>query len=103
VDALVSNPPYLREDEWDALEPGVRDWEPRGALVSGTDGLRHTEALLRAGRTCVAAGGLVAIEVDSRRAAASLALARASGWRNARLEEDLFGRPRYLLATREVE
>jgi release factor glutamine methyltransferase len=101
VDVLVSNPPYVSAEEWDRLEPGVREWEPRAALVGGTDGLRHTEALLRAGRASVAPGGLIAIEIDSRRAAAALALARALGWEEARLEEDLFGRLRFLLATRE--
>jgi release factor glutamine methyltransferase len=101
VDVLVSNPPYVTVAEWDALEPDVREWEPRQALVSGADGLRHTEALLAGGRAALAGGGLIAIEIDSRRAAPTLALAHALGWTNARLEEDLFGRPRYLLATRE--
>ncbi|HET7038838.1 MAG TPA: peptide chain release factor N(5)-glutamine methyltransferase [Gemmatimonadales bacterium] len=101
VDVLVSNPPYVTAAEWEALEPGVRDWEPRQALVAGPDGLRHTDALLRAAPSALRPGGLLAIEVDCGRAAATHALARALGWRDARLEEDLFGRPRYLLATRE--
>jgi release factor glutamine methyltransferase len=101
VDVLVSNPPYVSADEWEGLEPGVRDWEPRAALVGGDDGLGPTGLLLRAGRASVAPGGLIAIEIDSRRAAAAQALARALGWGDARLEEDLFGRHRYLLATRE--
>jgi release factor glutamine methyltransferase len=101
VDVLVSNPPYVSAAEWDQLEPGVRGWEPRAALVGGDDGLRHTEALLRAGRASVAPGGLIVIEIDSRRAAAAQAMARALGWEDARPEEDLFGRLRYLLATRE--
>src|SRR5207248_9413795 len=32
-DLVVSNPPYVGADEIDALEPEVRDWEPRGALI----------------------------------------------------------------------
>ncbi len=32
-DLVVSNPPYVRRGELDELEPEVRDWEPRGALV----------------------------------------------------------------------
>ena len=32
-DLVVSNPPYVLAAELDALEPEVRDWEPRGALV----------------------------------------------------------------------
>jgi release factor glutamine methyltransferase len=33
-DLVVSNPPYVRPDEIETLEPEVRDWEPRAALVS---------------------------------------------------------------------
>ena len=32
-DLVVSNPPYVLPDEITSLEPEVRDWEPRGALV----------------------------------------------------------------------
>jgi release factor glutamine methyltransferase len=101
VDVLVSNPPYVTAAEWDGLDPGVREHEPRLALVSGADGMRHTDALLRAARSRVRQGGLLALEVDCRRASPALALARTLGWTDARLERDLFGRQRYLLATRE--
>ena len=32
-DLVVSNPPYVAADEWDSLQPEIRDWEPRDALV----------------------------------------------------------------------
>ncbi len=38
-DLVVANLPYVREDEWDSLEPEITRWEPREALVSGEDGL----------------------------------------------------------------
>ena len=47
-------------------------------------------------------GGLLAIELDSGRASDVLALSRAAGWIDARTERDLFGRPRFLLATKEL-
>jgi release factor glutamine methyltransferase len=64
--------------------------------------MRHTEALLRMARPLLAPGGLLALEVDCTRAPACGALARATGWTTARVEQDLFGRPRYLLATKEI-
>jgi len=102
VDVIVSNPPYVTTGEWETLEPGVRDYEPRMALVSGPDGLAHTAALLRLARGRLLDGGLLALELDCRRADRTLALARAAGWTSARIERDLFGRERYLLAEWEA-
>ena len=101
ADVLASNPPYVTEAEYAALDPGVREFEPRRALVSGNAGMEHTRVLLEAAMGRLVPGGLLAIEVDSTRAEVVLDLAREIGWADARVEEDLFGRPRYLLATKE--
>ena len=45
-DLVVANLPYVREDEWPALQPEIRLYEPRGALVSGEDGLDAIRALV---------------------------------------------------------
>lgn len=100
LDLLVSNPPYLTEAEWAGLEPAVRDWEPRLALPSGTDGLAATRQLLDDGRRVLRPGGWIALEVDCRRAAASAALATAFGWTDVAVHHDLFGRERFVLARR---
>jgi release factor glutamine methyltransferase len=102
VDVLVSNPPYVTADEWSALDAGVRDYEPRSALVGGADGMTHLRGVLRLARSRLREGGLLALELDCRRAELALADARALGWATARVEFDLFGRERYLLATRET-
>jgi release factor glutamine methyltransferase len=98
-DVIVANPPYLTEGEYVELDASVREWEPREALVSGADGLAHVRALLAGAAAHLVPGGLLAIELDCRRADHVVALARAGGWPDARIEIDLFGRPRYLLAT----
>jgi len=100
VDLLVSNPPYLTEAEYDALDASVRDYEPRLALPSGADGLTATRRLLDEGRAVVREGGWIALEVDCRRAAATAALAEGFGWREVLVRDDLFGRERYVLARR---
>ncbi|HYT05494.1 MAG TPA: peptide chain release factor N(5)-glutamine methyltransferase [Gemmatimonadales bacterium] len=97
--AIVANPPYLTEAEYEALDPAVRLYEPREALVSGADGLAATRALLGGGRGLLAPGeGLIALEIDERRADETRALAREQGWSSVVVHEDLFGRPRFLLA-----
>jgi release factor glutamine methyltransferase len=49
-DVVVANLPYVRDDEWEALPPEIRDHEPRGALVSGADGLDAIRALVTQAR-----------------------------------------------------
>jgi release factor glutamine methyltransferase len=94
---VVANPPYLTEDEWIALEPAVRDCEPKRALTSGADGLEATRRLLAGARLVLEPGGLLAVEIDERRSEAVRALAEAAGWRVS-IHRDVFGRPRYALA-----
>jgi release factor glutamine methyltransferase len=100
VDVVVSNPPYVASGEWDALEPGVRDYEPRLALDGGVDGLDVTRALIERAAEHLAPGGLLALEVDARRAQQTAALATASYFTNVEVRADLFGRPRYVLGRR---
>ena len=102
-DAVVSNPPYVSDREFDGLEPGVRDFEPRSALVSGDGGMEHIRILLQNAARYLTEGGLLALEVDATRAADALAMAVRCGWSSPRIERDVFDRERYLLATRPVE
>ena len=101
--AIVANPPYLTEAEFAELDPAVRLFEPRDALVSGPDGLVATQALLAGGRGLLEPGGLLALEVDERRAERVAGLARELGWSRVNVHDDLFGRPRYVLAILEED
>jgi release factor glutamine methyltransferase len=98
LDLIISNPPYLTEAEYASLDPSVRDYEPRLALPSGVDGLTAIRRLLDEGREVLIPGGWMVLEVDSRRAGATAALAEGFGWRDVSVLDDLFGRARYLLA-----
>ncbi len=101
--AIVSNPPYLTEAEFGALDPAVLQFEPREALVSGADGLTATRALLVGARALLEPGGFVALELDERRADRVRALALRHGWSQVAVYDDLFGRPRFLMAGLDAE
>ena len=100
VDALVANPPYLSAVEYATLDPAVRDWEPAMALVSGTDGLDATFALLDDGRRVVRPEGWIGLELDCTRAERVAERAIHLGWTTVSVHADLFGRERYLFAQR---
>jgi len=98
---VVSNPPYIAFSEADVLPPSVRNWEPAAALYSGRDGLAATARLVRQAASVLEPDGVFAIEVDARRA--SLAAELVAGERrfhDVRVELDLAGRERFVLARR---
>jgi len=95
---IVANPPYLTAAEYDALDPAVREYEPRAALVSGRDGLETTARLLAGAGALLEPGGALFLEIDERRADAVQALAPRHGWRRVVVHHDVFGRPRYAVA-----
>jgi release factor glutamine methyltransferase len=95
--AIVSNPPYLTAAEYEELDPSVRAFEPREALVSGTDGLDATRALFAGAQGLLEPGGLLAVEIDERRADEVREVGRELGC-DVEIHEDLFNCPRYALS-----
>jgi release factor glutamine methyltransferase len=99
---VVSNPPYIAYGEAGALPRTVRDWEPPVALFSGGDGMTATAEIIRGAAGILEAGGVLALEVDSRRASLAAELALADGrYRDVSVRLDLAGRERILLARRK--
>ena len=101
VDAVVSNPPYIAFGELEELPPSVRDWEPPLALLSGEQGLATTRAIVRDSRAVLEPGGLLALEVDTRRASlVAEAIATDGSYCDIAVHLDLTGRERFVLARR---
>ena len=96
---LVSNPPYIALSEAPTLPSSVRDWEPSVALFSGSDGMPAIAALVREAHGVLEPGGLLALEVDARRASLAAELAMADGrYRDVSVRLDLAGRERFVTA-----
>ena len=104
IRAVVSNPPYIAFDEADTLPASVRDWEPSVALFSGENGMAATAQLMREAADVLAPGGLLALEVDARRASLAAGLATAhGGYEDVQVMRDLTGRERFVVARRREE
>ena len=84
-DLVTANLPYVREDEWAALAPEITTYEPRDALVAGTDGLAAIRALVAG----APAGTRLALEHAPDQAGTVRALLRT-----AETRRDLAGRER---------
>ena len=101
VDAIVSNPPYISFAEIGDLPPDVRDWEPSLALLCPQDGLSVTREIVRQAPSVLASGGMLALEVDTRRSGTVMEMIAVDG-RFAEIEVllDLTGRERFVFARR---
>lgn len=101
VAVIVSNPPYVAFGEADALPSSVRDWEPPLALFSGHDGMRATAEIVRRSASHLMPGGLLALEVDERRASLVAELMMGHGaYTSVGVRLDLAGRERFVFASR---
>lgn len=99
---LVSNPPYIPDHEWDAVEPNVKNHEPHLALRGGKDGMDFYRRLLKDGPRHLRPGGLMLVEIAACTAKECLGLAqKTAGLANARLVRDIEGLDRVVVATRE--
>lgn len=100
-DVIVSNPPYVREDEFAALPRDVRDHEPRGALVAGPTGIEVVARLAAEAAERLAPGGWLLVEIGpSTVAAAEAALAGERGLELGPTLKDMAGLPRIVQARR---
>ena len=97
-DLIVANPPYVEDDA--ELDRSVREYEPRGALFAGPDGLDAYRNLIPQLPARLAPGGAAVLEIGHRQADAVTALAEASSFDTA-LHHDLAGRPRALTLVRK--
>jgi release factor glutamine methyltransferase len=97
-DVIVSNPPYIPENERAELHPQVRDYEPAQALFGGTLGLDIYRRLIPQAYAALKPGGLLALEIGHGQKDA-LATFLAT-WENLSFIEDLQQIPRVVLAGR---
>ena len=95
-DLVVSNPPYVRPTEIDSLEPEVRDWEPRDALV----GVGATEAVARGALGVLRPGGVLVLEIAADDRVRVSALLNELGYAEVATTRDLAGRDRVVEAVR---
>lgn len=98
VDVVVSNPPYVAEEEWEELEPEVRRFEPKEAVVGGETGLEIILELLEQVRMWLAAGGWLVIEIAETQAERVSRLLGILGYRDVTVTKDLAGRDRVVEA-----
>lgn len=97
-DIIVSNPPYIADEDLARLAPGVTGFDPDLALRGGADGLAAYRALIPAARRHLAARGRLYLEIGAGQSADVAALLISAGLGTPAEHKDLSGFVRCLEA-----
>jgi release factor glutamine methyltransferase len=98
-DGLVSNPPYVRDNERAGLQPEVGLHEPAEALYAGADGLDVVRKIVTQAPALMKPGAFIALELDPSQCAEVSALLNDAGFQSATTRRDLSGNDRVVEAT----
>lgn len=99
-DLIISNPPYIPTAELDALQPEVRDYDPRVALDGGADGLQHYRRVAAEAAQFLKPGGKIMLEFGDGQAESAREIFECQKWIVESILEDYTQRPRILIARR---
>jgi len=97
-DLIVSNPPYLADEEAGTLAPEVLGYEPHRALFAGEDPLLYYRALAVHAQKGLADGGALVVETHADHAGAVCEVLRRMDFFGIQSENDFAGLPRIVIA-----
>jgi release factor glutamine methyltransferase len=97
-DLIIGNPPYIATSEIATLEPEVRDYDPRGALDGGADGLDFYRRFAKEARDFLKPGGKVMLEFGDGQGESIRKLFEAQNWIVEAIRHDYTQRQRILFA-----
>jgi release factor glutamine methyltransferase len=93
---VICNPPYVSEQEYENLDRGVRDFEPKIALVGGEDGLFFYKELARKLPKHLSSKGKAFFEIGFSQGIDVLKIFSGKQWKNQEIKKDFAGLDRFL-------
>ena len=97
-DLLISNPPYIASAEIETLEPEVKDFDPRGALDGGADGLDFYRRLAAEAKPFLKPDGKIMVEFGDGQADNIKKIFEDEKWIVEAVQADYSQRARILVA-----
>lgn len=96
-DAIVSNPPYIKEADIETLMEDVKNYEPHLALSGGEDGLDFYRKITEQASKCLTAGGMLAFEIGYDQREEVISLLKKFNFSNIEGLKDLAGNDRVVV------
>ena len=97
-DLLMSNPPYIASAEIETLDPEVKDFDPRGALDGGADGLDFYRRLAAEAKPFLKPDGKIMLEFGDGQADDIKKILDNEKWIVEAIQDDYSQRARILIA-----
>ena len=97
-DLVISNPPYLAREEWEATAPEIKHYEPRQALVASGQGTAALLHILGTAPSYLEEGGCLALETGIAHHERLIQASRRGGYARCVSRKDLSKRDRFFLA-----
>lgn len=100
-DIIVSNPPYIKENEKEAMHANVLDWEPHTALfVPNNDPLLFYRTIAEKGLTLLKPGGSLYFEINRAHGKDTVDMLAALGYTSIELRKDFADNDRMIRAVK---
>ncbi len=100
-DIIVSNPPYIRENEKEAMHSNVLDWEPHTALfVPDSDPLLFYRTIAEKGLQILKPGGRLYFEINRAHGKETMEMLASLGYTNIELRKDFAENDRMIRAVK---
>lgn len=99
-DIIVSNPPYISENEYENLEKDVKDFEPKLALVANDNGFEIYERIISQAKNHLSENGKIFFEIGFSQAEKIKKLLEKD-FENIKIFKDLEGKDRMVMASRK--
>lgn len=98
IDILISNPPYISQDEYELMDVSVREFEPKMALFAENNGLAIYEKLAQQAQSKLAKDGKIFLEIGFMQGPAVKELFQAAfPKKQVSIHQDLFGNDRMIV------
>lgn len=99
---IISNPPYIPEEEIAGLDIEVRKYDPISALVGGKDGLDFYRLISANAGKYLVAGGKLLLEIGHGQAEAVCSMLKKDGWMDCFAYKDYAGKERIVTARKGI-
>ena len=100
-DIIVSNPPYIKENEKEAMHANVLDWEPHTALfVPDSDPLLFYRTIAEKGLMLLKPGGRLYFEINRAHGKETMEILTALGYTDIELRKDFAENDRMIRAVK---